>query len=457
MSGIRARVDFRSPSNTNASPLLFGVANEPSRDHAADVYPLLQAAGIRFQRGTIHTNRLFADTHPRATLAQWRSGDASLIDPDTWDWGALSLLTRAKDAGMRTQLNILHTPRWLSHNGRETGLPVDWGVWESIVEQILRRWGTHIDEVDILNEPLTPAMIDIDGSAFATAEDAAVEVYVHTSRAIRRVDHHVRVGGTGEDRRGGDFGSIGPLLRDGRIPAGDLQFASYHVYDPRPADHLQLDALRDLFHEAGRSLPAVYLNEWNIDWRPDAAQPEIAGTAACAYAAGALMMLAEVPGLTGAAFMSALPCNVDLHPDQNYDGRIVQGIYDWHGDHATLRPQADAFRLLSIELGLGAGAFITYESESPTGVQVLGARNSAGEHGLAVVNHGGAEIDLVVEVCGLAEGKIDTSTGRRSDGRGVSRASAAEIFASAEGIRFRLLPASVAVVRLAYSGVVAKD
>ena len=66
-------INYTSQLNGNGSPLLFGGSNEPSQAHYASVYPQLQNAGIKFQRGTLHVDRLFATNFANITLADYQN------------------------------------------------------------------------------------------------------------------------------------------------------------------------------------------------------------------------------------------------------------------------------------------------------------------------------------------------------------------------------------------------
>jgi hypothetical protein len=391
--------DFAGTVNPHASPDLFGLANEPSKDHAAQVYPLLQAAGIRFQRGTLHLNRLFDGPFPAATLDDWRANAAGIRDPGNWDWRPLEWLDHAKRHGIHTQLNLLQTPTWLSHNGAPSGMPLDWDAWKLIIRAVIERFGDRIDSVDVLNEPMTPIMIDPEGTSYTTQEAAAADLFVHTAHAIREANPDLAIGGPGEDRRGGEFGSLGTILRDPRVSAADLRFVSYHAYDPHPGRRLELAALDDLFEATGQQRVPVYLNEWNHDYFGDTTAPEVTGERAVAFVARTLIDLANEPRLAGAAFMSALPGNVPLDPDQNAPGLVIaQAIYDWHGDHAVLWPQARAFALLSVAMALGEGPFRTCPVTAPCPVAALAFVNHERKAGIVIVNDGPEPLECRVEL-----------------------------------------------------------
>ncbi|MEU5157353.1 hypothetical protein [Glycomyces sp. NPDC021274] len=379
--------EFTGTVNPHASPDLFGLANEPSKDHAALVYPLLQAAGFRFQRGTLHVNRLFDEPFPTASLEDWHANTGGIRESENWDWRPLHWLEHANRHGIRTQLNLLQTPTWLAHNGAPNGLPLDWGAWREIIRTVIGRVGDRTDTVDVLNEPMTPIMIDLEGTDYSTHEAAAADLFVHTAHAVREAKPNLIVGGPGEDRRGGEFGSLGTILRDPRVSPADLRFVSYHAYDPHPGRRLELDALDELFEATGRQRLPVYLNEWNHNYFGDTTAPEVKGERAVAFAARTLIDLANEPRLAGAAFMSALPGNVPIDPDQNAPGLVLaQAIYDWHGDRAVLWPQAHAFALLSIGMGLGEGPFRTCPVTAHAGTPALAFVNHEGRSGVVIVN-----------------------------------------------------------------------
>ncbi|MGP3968361.1 hypothetical protein [Streptomyces sp. 6N223] len=396
-------VDMAAVLNPAASPLLFGLSNEPSRDHQAAVYPQLAASGVTFQRGTLHLNRLFDTPFPALTLQEYRDGTGGVRDAGTWDWGALSWLDHAKAHGITTQLNLLQVPGWLTHTGAVNGIPVDWDVWRHIVTTVVRRCAAKIDSIDILNEPMTDVMIDITGSPFPSQAAAAAQMYAQTVRAVREADPGVLVGGPGEDRHGGDFGAIGTILRDRGLSPTDLQFVSIHSYGADPVGQLRLAGLRRLLSDAGRPALPVYVNEWNHNYAADTSAPEVMGEAAVPFVTDTLLRLARDPSIAGAAFMSALPGNVPLHPDQNAGGAVIrQAIYDWHGSHATLWPQTRAFRLLSVDAGLGAGPFAVCAASHDGLANAAGFVNASGTPGAILINGSPAAQQVEVRFVHLA-------------------------------------------------------
>jgi hypothetical protein len=445
----RIAADFTGTVNPHASPDLFGLANEPSKDHAAQVYPLLQAAGIRFQRGTLHVNRLFDEPFRAATLDDWRANTGGIRESGNWDWRPLLWLDHAKRHGIRTQLNLLQTPAWLAHNAAPNGLPTDWNAWQDIIRTVIERFGDRIDSVDVLNEPMTPNMIDHVGSGYAAQEDAAADLFVHTVHAVREANPDPVVGGPGEDRRGGEFGSLGTILRDPRVRPADLRFVSYHAYDPHPGRRLELDALDDLLEAAGRQRLPVYLNEWNHNYFGDTTAPEVKGERAVAFTARTLIDLANQPRLAGAAFMSALPGNVPLDPDQNAPGLVLaQAIYDWHGDRAVLWPQARAFALLSVAMGLGEGPFRTCPVTAPDPVAALAFVNHEGTAGVVIVNDRADSLACRVELPRITATAGDLCTALPGDGASELRRTRIDLTPTPNGAQAELTIAPYAAAGL---------
>lgn len=442
----RIVADFTGTINPHASPDLFGLSNEPNKDHAAAVYPLLQAAGIRFQRGTLHVNRLFDEPFPSATLEDWHANTGGIRESENWDWRPLQWLDHAKRHGIRTQLNLLQIPSWLSHNGTPSGLPLDWDAWRLIIGTVTERCGDRIDTVDVLNEPMTPAMIDPGGTAYVTQEAASADLFVHTVHAVREANPGLVVGGPGEDRRGGEFGSLGTILRDPRLDAADLRFVSYHAYDPHPGRRLEPAALDDLLEATGRPGLPVYLNEWNHNYFGDTIAPEVKGERTVAFAARTLIDLANEPRLAGAAFMSALPGNVPLDPDQNAPGLVIaQAIYDWHGDRAVLWPQSRAFALFSVAMRLGEGPFRTCPVTVTDPIAALAFVNQEGGTGVVIVNDGPELLTCRVELPRITATTGELSTAEPSGGSELKRAQI-ELISTAEGVQgtFDLAPYAAA-------------
>ncbi|MDW6064345.1 cellulase family glycosylhydrolase [Streptomyces sp. FXJ1.4098] len=405
--------DFAQVVNPAAQPALFGLANEPSRDHQDDVYPKLQRVGVKLERGTLHVDRLFAGKFAGMTLQDYVNNVDGIQNPENWDWSVLSWLDHAKASRMTTQLNILQAPAWLTYSGTNSGVPKDWAVWQDIIRKVVAHYSSKIDQIDILNEPMTSSMVNRSGSPYTSQQSAAADLYFYTVRAIRAVDRTVTVGGDGDDKQGGDFGAMGTILRDPRLSATDIQFVSYHTYAADPVAKAKLPELKALLDATGRSGLPVYINEWNHNYYGDTKAPQVVGNQATTYVANTLVNFANQPIITGAAFMSALPGNVTLDPQENCPGCVIaQAIYDWDGTSATLWPQTRAYRLLSVDAGLGDGRFSTVATDAGGLTNAVAFTNVHGQKGVILVNDTAdrQKVDATLNTTGYTTKNVTATT-----------------------------------------------
>lgn len=403
IESVVVNADYTQVINPTAKPSLFGLANEPSRAHQDAVYPLFQRVGVKLQRGTIHMDRLFTDKFPNMTIQDYLSNVGEVQNPDNWDWSILSWLDQAKARGITTQMNILQAPAWLTFSGTNSGIPKDWSIWQDIVRKVVERNAATIDQIDILNEPMTSPMVTRAGSPYRSQQSAAADLYLYTVKAIRSVNQSVIVGGDGDDKQGGDFGAMGTILRDPRLSPTDIQFVSFHVYSPDVVANAKLPELKALLEATGHAGIPIYLNEWNHNYFGDTTAPQVVGRQATTFVASTLINLANQPIITGAGFMSSVPGNVELDPVENCPGCIInQAIYDWNGDSAALWPQARAYRLMSVDAGLGDGEFSTVATTAGGLTNAVAFTNVHGQKGVILVNDTASpkEVDATLEATG---------------------------------------------------------
>ncbi|NNN29214.1 cellulase family glycosylhydrolase [Streptomyces sp. S3(2020)] len=410
---VTVTADFTQTVNPAAQPALFGLANEPSREHQDDVYPKFRKVGVKLERGTLHVDRLFVEKFPGMTLQDYVNNVDDIQNPDNWDWSVLSWLGHAQANGMTTQLNILQAPAWLTYSGTYSGIPKDWSVWQDIIRKVVARYSSKIDQIDILNEPMTSSMVDRTGSPYRSQRTAAADLYFYTVRAIRDVNEKVVVGGDGDNEQGGDFGAMGTILRDPRLSATDIQFVSYHAYYDDIVGNAKLPELKALLDSTGHSGIPVYLNEWNHNYHGDTTAPQVVGNRATTFVANTLINLANQPMITGAAFMSALPGNVELDPAENCPGCVIaQAIYDWDGTSATLWPQTRAYRLMSVAAGLGKGQFSTAATDAGGLTNAMAFTNARGQKGVILVNDtaGQVSVNATLNATGCTKRNVKATT-----------------------------------------------
>ncbi|OAS18030.1 hypothetical protein A8708_28905 [Paenibacillus oryzisoli] len=369
--------NYKTATNSSGSPLLFGGSNEPSPEHNSNVYPKLKGAAFKYQRGTIHMDTLLPSN---ITLADYKNNVNNVQDPNTWDWTGLQWVDFAKANGITTMLNMFYAPPWLTYSGNAKGVPKDWSVYQDIIKKIITKYGSKLDYVEPLNEPMTSNMLSRSGSPYTSQQTAAKDIYYYTVKAIRAVNTTVQVGGDGDDKQGGDFGALGTILRDTRLSSTDIQFVSYHAYSSDPVAKSQIGAMNTLLSNSGRAGLPIFIDEWNYTYVGDTTDPHVVGNQAATFVGTTLMKFMLQPSVKGAAFMSFLPTNVVLSPYEDCPSCVIkQGLYTWNNNTATLMSQTNAFRLLSSSMKLGAGTFKAYTATYAGVVDTaVGAINSAG-------------------------------------------------------------------------------
>lgn len=388
LSTSAVTINYGSVLNSAGSPLLFGGSNEPSQAHYASVYPQLKTAGVKFQRGTIHVDRLFATHFANITLADYQNNVNGVQNPNNWDWSALTWADNAKTQGFKTMVNIFCAPGWLTYNGNVSGVPKNWTVWQDIVGKIITRYASKFDYVEILNEPASGNFITLTGSPYSTKAAAAKDIYYYTAAGIRAVNTSLTIGGDADAKLGGDFGALGTILRDTRNTSSMIQFVSYHVYAPNPPGSDQYTAIQTLLNNSSRSGLPIFITEYNHNFNASTTDAHVVGNTAVTFMGTTLLGFMTQPQIKGAAIYGFLPNNAVLDPQEDCVGcsNIAQGFYSWNGSSATLVKQSRAFRLLSLSMGLGAGTYKTFSSSNPGISFGLGATNSVGNVIALLVN-----------------------------------------------------------------------
>lgn len=403
-------VDYGSVLNSACSPMLFGASNAPNREHQASVYPQLGPAGcnLKFQRGTIHIDRLFSANYPNITIDDYKNNVNGCANVENWDWTIASWAVNAKNAGMKTQCNIFYAPAWLTYNNSYDGIPKDWDVYQDIIKKITTHYTQYFDYLEILNEP-NGSFVSITNSPYTNKITAITDIYYYTASAIRAVNTTIPIGGEGDHRPGGDFGAIGSILRDSRIPNDWVNFVSWHTYDPNPSVSAQADAMTTLLNSTGHSGTPGFVNEYNYNFTAGTTDPHVIGNQTVSYIGTTLLGFMSQPQIKGAAIYALLPNNVVLDPQEDCIGctNIAQGLYSWDGTSATMRTTVRAFRLLSGSLRLGEGDFQAYTASGSNQLaKGLGLINSNGETCIALVN----TADSIVKTNVRIKNSVSTGT-----------------------------------------------
>ncbi|MDQ6420505.1 CBM35 domain-containing protein [Paenibacillus sp. LHD-117] len=389
-----ATIDYSSSTGTGY-PDVIGGTHFPTRTHT-DAWNKLDDTGLVFMRADLRLQDILP---ANITLNDYKNNVNQVQDPANWNFTRYEGWTSlAKSKGFKTMGMIFELPKWLSWSGTEAGVPKDWDVYEDIVAKVYDRLKNNLDMMEFLNEP--HGYIVLTGSPYATKEEAAVDQYYHSAKAIRSISAIIPIGGPGEDTWGGDFGTIGRLLRDSRITSNDLNFISVHDYEYGGFD--RIDELRRFIAAQGRdrTIP-IFMNEWNKTPNNASAPPEVAGREGISYHGQKLMKLMR-DGVAGGAYYTLYPTNV-VNDDYWAWTEVGHGAYSWNSttNTATMQPFNRTWRLYSTAMGLGAGNYglrsTTYTSVS----QAQGIVNHAGQPVALAVNHSGTTGSITLNLTNL--------------------------------------------------------
>jgi len=420
-------VNFASAVNTAGSPLMFGASNEPNPADQATVDPMFWSSGLRFERGTIHTDQIVPnDTTISAYMSEMPDGIGSYVagsvaDPSTWNWGPLSWATYAKAQGMTTMADVLFVPQWLSYNDTNvsTAPANNWDslgiVWEDIITKIVKHemtacnGGSCLNYMEILNEPSCNFLnIGSGDTSWSSEAQAADLYYFYAATAAHAADSALILGGDADCNHGPtNFGDMPTIVEDSTIESeGLLNFVSYHDYTPDEAGDNISDVATLLSNNGYSGLP-IFLTEWNYTYTNPTTDPHVVGDEATTYVGDQFIFFSQQPQMKGTAFYTMLPNNVDASSYEDCTGCIISaGLYSVNGSSYTLANQMRTYRLMSIDLGLGAGAFDAFPaslSDLSGNDYALGYTNSVHNVAAVIVN------DAASATTTLNLGNIDAS------------------------------------------------
>jgi hypothetical protein len=348
-------------TGTTGTPVLFGGSNEPNPGDDASFYPQATAAGVNFERCVIHVDQVVPSG---ITLAEFEANTNGVADPANWTWGPISGCTNAHAQGWKVMANLENAPAWLTYDGSVLGVPTNWSVWQQIVTGIVEKLGSNINYLELLNEPTN--FLYIADSPYTTLQSAVDAYYYYGAVAARAANGSVLIGGDG-DASGTTQTMIG-LVEDTQLTSNLLQFVSFHSYGSNAAGQYNLSSLESTLSSNGRANLPIFVTEWNYTASSTSNAPEVVGNQAVNWVAYQLMVMTGQPQLTGASYFSFLPNNEPVSPYEECSGcdNYQLAFYSGSNGVATLLPQARAYRLLSVDLGLGTGAYRTYPTVNAT-------------------------------------------------------------------------------------------
>lgn len=403
-------VNFETAVNTTGSPLMFGASNEPNPADQSTVTPMFWSSGLKFERGTIHIDQVVpSSTTISAYMAAMPDGvgsytSGSVADPSTWNWGPLSWATYAKASGMTTMADLLFVPQWLSYDDSNVSTaPVNnWNslgiVWEDIVTKVVKHeltacsGGRCLNYLEILNEPSCGFLnVGSGDTSWSSEAQAADYYYFYAATAAHAADSALILGGDADCNNGPtNWGDLPTIMEDSSIKSGGLlNFVSYHDYTPDEAGD-NISDLSSLLSTNGYSGLPIFLTEWNYTYTNGTTNSHVVGDEATTYVGDQFIFFSQQPQMKGTALYTMLPNNVDANSYEDCTGCIItQGLYSVSGSTYTLANQMRTYRLMSVDLGLGAGTFSAFPA-TLSGLSgndyALGYTNSAHNVATVIVN-----------------------------------------------------------------------
>lgn len=350
---IDVTVNYADETNTG-TPLIFGGSNEPNPGDQASFYPQATAAGVKFERGSIHVDEVLPQG---ITLAEFEANTNGVAEPANWNWGPTTWASDAHAQGWTTMANLLNCPTWLSYSGTTGGIPSNWSVWQQIVTAIVEHEGSNLNYIELLNEPSYE--ISLTGSPYTTLASAVDAYYYNGAVAARAGNSSLLIGGPAD--ASGTTSEVYDLIEDSSISSNLLQFVSFHSYGSNAAGQYSLSSLESTASSYGRANLPAFVTEWNYTTNASTTDPEVNGDQAVTWVAYQLMVMTGQSQLSGAAYFSFLPDNevISDYEDCGCDDYQL-AFYSGNDGVATLLPQARAYQLLSVDLGLGTGTYKTF-------------------------------------------------------------------------------------------------
>ncbi|HEV3172088.1 MAG TPA: DNRLRE domain-containing protein, partial [Actinocrinis sp.] len=381
--------DFSANNGTGHSDVFGATINALDDPAKMDT---LQQTGMQLIRRDAYLFQIV----PNTTVAAYKANmgvAGSVTDPSTWDWSKYAWVNQYHSRGFHILLIMSYDTAWLQQpncgscvsNGVPIGVPSDWGVYADIVKKIYQHFQGEVNMVEIWNEP-DGGFLNVAGSPYGDNLSAYKDIYANASNAIRSVDSAIPIGGPVVSQPSlTSWGAA--LLQDPQIPANNINFLSYHDYSNPTGE--SVTAWKNMAAAAGRGPDfPVYVTEWNSTAAFDHDPLANDHPDAISYTGDRLTNLykQQANGSTYYAYNDPL-----LAPD-------FYGIYA----NGTLLPKSRTIRLLSEDLGLGAGDSTIRGVSFASPVTNAGAATTAtGDDVAWVVNDGTSPVTVTLNMTGL--------------------------------------------------------
>ncbi|MBM7789835.1 DUF7402 domain-containing protein [Tenggerimyces flavus] len=402
-AAVTATADFSVDAGPGHAEVFGSGINVPRLTDTNKIETLHQT-GTRFIRGDAYLDDILPkDTSIAGYLEAMPSG-TGVADPTTWDWSKYAWVDEHHKRGAKIVLILAYNISWLSANGKQFGPPNGpdgYRVYGDVVGKIYRHFKDKVHLVEVWNEPDLDIFLDLpDGTTMAQRIEVYTKIYETAADAVQAADPHsdVPIGGPVMSHPNVGLQWIDKLLRDTRVK-DDINFLSYHVYN-------HYDSFRDeqvtQWKQAARDLGKgedfpVYVTEWN--WDPVYGDVPMNGNHphTISYAAWRL-----------STFLKQHTNGTNYFADN--DEAEVPEFFGVHRN-GMLPPKARVYRLMSVDLGLGAGASRLRPMTYPTSISSAGAAmNANGDRVAWLVNDGTAPLEVELNLTGLGSATSTTAT-----------------------------------------------
>ncbi len=392
-AAVTATANFAADTGPAHAEVFGSGINVPALTDTSKIETLHQT-GTRFIRGDVYLDHVLPkNTSIPAYLAAMPTG-TGVADPDTWDWTHYAWVDEHHRRGTKTVLILSYNISWLSSTGGQFGPPNGadgYRVYEDVIGKIVDRFKDKVDLIEVWNEPDLDGFLDLPDPSPTSAQriETYTRIYETAARAVRSVAPAMPIGGPvmADQERGLQW--IGTMLRDDRVK-NNIDFLSYHTYNDYSGFRDEyVTRWKQAARDAGKGddFP-VYVTEWNFSASYDNIEMNGNHPHSISYTAWRL-----------STFFKQHANGTNFFADN--DEAIVPQFFGVHRN-GMLPPKARVYRLMSVDLGLGAGESALRSMTHPASVSSAGAATNAyGDRVAWLVNDGTAPLEVELNLTGL--------------------------------------------------------
>jgi len=393
-------IDFNKQGRA-FGPSVFGVCKFPNLDHCEQILPKLRESGAALLRVDLYPEQMIPlDKCP--DLEAYKANINDIQNTKNWDLNHLKPLRLAKSLGFEIMLSMCYSPDWLNYNHSHKGIPMDFDIYESIIEKAFALVCEYVDYCEIINE--TVYFMGLDKSPYLNKYQAAADIYEHAAYAIKRIRPDMRIGGWAVE---GPFAEeIEYFLSDKRfkMEKGLVDFVSWHVYSTEDCTH-GIDDIRRTIVSCGypEDFP-VFIDEWNVTPEWESNEGKLYNYKSIPYVGKNLSYFMNHQA--NACFFANYP---RLYPSDGFHElgectTLATYVWDDEKHDGYLLPMMKAYRVAGVFLGLATGDFKVYQVQYSYGISaVTAAINSQLEKVIYAVNERPIQVEVHMTIAGAKE------------------------------------------------------